>query len=63
MITFPKIDDKINVFRGVNINKIIRNKETAKHIQTFCVVFAYSIMIMEADEVIKLYLYYNFIKE
>jgi hypothetical protein len=51
MITFPKIEDKIKLLRGVIINKIIKNSEIAKQIHTFCVDFANSITITE-DEVI-----------
>jgi hypothetical protein len=49
---FPKIEDKINVLRGVMIKTIIKNNEIAKQIHTFWVDFAYSIIILEEDEVI-----------
>jgi len=57
-MTFPKIEDKINVLRGVMIKTIIKNNEIAKQIHTFWVDFAYSIIILEEDEVIKIYKYY-----
>jgi hypothetical protein len=60
MITFPKIEDNIKEFNGVMINKIIKNNEIAKHIHTFWVDLAYSIIIVEEDEVIKIYKYYYY---
>ena len=49
IITFPKIDDKRKEFRGVIINKMIRNADILMHKHTFWVVLAYSIMIDELD--------------
>ena len=45
IIIFPRIEDNKNVFRGVIINKIIKNIANAEHIQTFCVDLAYSIIV------------------
>jgi hypothetical protein len=43
IITFPIIEDKKNVFRGVIINKTIKNIANPTHIHTFCVDLANSI--------------------
>jgi len=44
MIALPNIDDSINELSGDKINNIIRNDAIERHIQTFLVVFEYSII-------------------
>jgi|LakMenE22Apr09ns_1017241.scaffolds.fasta_scaffold09041_2 hypothetical protein len=59
-MTFPKIEDNIKELRGVIINKIIRNMDIPKHIHTFLVDLAYSIIGVFCKEVIKISLYFIF---
>jgi len=61
IITFPKIEDKKNELRGVIIKITIKKTETAKQEHTVWVDFAYSIINVEEDEVIKIYLYFIFV--
>lgn len=49
IITLPKIDDNIKEFSGVIINKRIKNADILMHKHTFCVDFAYSMIIDELD--------------
>ena len=44
MIALPNIDESINELSGDKIKTIINNEAIARHIQTFLVVFEYSII-------------------
>jgi hypothetical protein len=58
MIILPKKDDKKKELSGDNINKIIKKIDTLKHKHTFCVDFAYSIIIVDDEFIYKIYYYY-----
>jgi hypothetical protein len=61
MMTLPKIEDSKNEFKGVIINKIIKNTDKPRHIHMFCVDLANSTTVIEED-IVKIYLYFIFYK-